>query len=374
MGIEFEAPSALYTSIIVLFIILIFLYHSRVVRQKKDLFLGLQRDNKLLCKKTSDKTYHFRYLLLIVSVLFSSVALSLPFFYVEKSSDKIKNISANTLALSENKQNTRLSKEVVFLVDTSYSMSVTDTRQGVSRLEVAKEVIDELVSRMSGEELALYAFTSEVSRIVPSTYDYLFFRLMNKQLDLNEGDIAGTDLMYTLDYLDSEHYGRFKREAQIVIMFTDGGDTRLEGLEGDRRAQELNLIISRLKTFKERGVTFYTIGLGSKKGEVIPGISHQGKSVRSSLDDELLSKLSYETHGAYYHADAQSTLHLVEKLMEKIQKIEAKKIEADQAIYQEVQGKGSLEEHFDKRYLHQVFIFIALVALVIYYFLTKESV
>ncbi|NCF70996.1 MAG: VWA domain-containing protein [Chlamydiales bacterium] len=372
MGVEFEAPSFLYGFFIILVLVVAFLYHSRAIKQKKRLFLGRQVENDLLCAKASN-TYYIRYLLLIASFLFSLIALSLPFFYIEKSSDKIQDVSANTLSLSENKQNTRLSKEVVFLVDTSYSMSVKDTRQGVSRLELAKEVIDELVSRMSGEELALYAFTSEVSRIVPSTYDYLFFRLMNKQLDLNEGDVAGTDLMYTLDYLDSQHYGHFKREAQVVILFTDGGDTRLEGLKGERRAQELNLILSRLKTFKDRGVTFYTIGLGSKKGEVIPGISHQGESVRSSLDDELLSKLSYETQGTYYHADTYSTLHLVEKLMEKVQKIEAKKIEADQAVYQEVQGKGSLEEQFDKRYLHQVFIFFALVVLVAYYFLRKES-
>ena len=72
-------------------------------------------------------------------------------------------------------------------------MAVVDTRVGESRLDYAKEIIDELVSQLDGEEVALYSLTSEMTLLVPPTNDYLYLRLMLHQVGYNEGDVYGTD-------------------------------------------------------------------------------------------------------------------------------------------------------------------------------------
>ena len=44
-------------------------------------------------------------------------------------------------------------------------MSVKDTRTGISRLDEAKEIVDETVSRLKGENASLWAFTAEPTRL-----------------------------------------------------------------------------------------------------------------------------------------------------------------------------------------------------------------
>ena len=85
------------------------------------------------------------------------------------------------------------------MLDTSASMSVEDTRQKNTRLEVAKEIIDEMVQKLDGQNVALYSFTSALTPIVPLTLDYLFTRLMLQDVHLNYGEVAGTDLFESLE-------------------------------------------------------------------------------------------------------------------------------------------------------------------------------
>jgi len=105
----------------------------------------------------------------------------------------------------------RKAHDVIFLVDASASMSVQDTRTGVSRLNYAKEIVDQIVSGLRGESTALYAFTSDTSKLSPRTMDYLFVRLILRQMRINEGDIAGTNLVEALsDMIFEIKIGKFK--------------------------------------------------------------------------------------------------------------------------------------------------------------------
>jgi Ca-activated chloride channel homolog len=372
MNIYFESTSYLFSLPLLLFLFLVFFIEDRKKRKRQKAIFGKQIDNSFLLLKTSLKNTRLYRSALFLTVLLLLLSLSKPFFLVAKTEEKVDDVSGDALVASNSLSHKRPSKEIAFLLDTSYSMSVKDTRQGVSRLELAKDIIEELVGQLDGEEVALYAFTSEVTRLVPSTYDYLFFRLLNKQVELNEGDVAGTDLLHMLDYLDSQHYGRFKREAQAVILFTDGGDTRLEQLKGKNREQELSLILSRLGAFKERGVRFYTVGLGSQQGEIIKGISHDGKVVRSSLDEELLMKIASETKGEYYYAGGDSTLHLARNLRDQITNLEAKEQDSQEKIFNKESYEGSLLMSFEKRYVYQELILAALLLLMFCYLVKRE--
>lgn len=202
----------------------------------------------------------------------------------------------------------RKAHELIFLLDTSASMAVKDTRTGVSRLDYAKEVIDELVSELDGQSAAIYAFTSQVTTVVPSTVDYLYLRLALKFVGINEGDVAGTDLVEALEFVRRRHFKANKEKLLTLVLLTDGGDTRLESLEGEAYTREQRAIVSRVKGAEALNLRVYTVGIGSEQGAVVPGVSFQGQPVRSSLDEDLLDQLASEGRGRYYFANRSSTL------------------------------------------------------------------
>jgi von Willebrand factor type A domain len=208
----------------------------------------------------------------------------------------------------------RKAHDVVFLLDASASMAVSDTRTGATRLELAKEIIDETVSHLSGQSAGLYAFTSEVASLVPPTVDYLYLRLMARKAGINEGDAAGTDLMEAFETL-MRRFGGSPRNCTLVLL-TDGGDTRLEVAEGEERTKQMEAILSRVDG---KGVRVYTVGLGSHGGAVIPGIEFDGEPVHSTLDEELLRAVAQTGRGDYYFADDGSALSLAETLVQRIE-------------------------------------------------------
>jgi len=202
--------------------------------------------------------------------------------------------------------------DLLFLLDVSASMSVTDTRTGITRLALAKEIIDEIASRLHGHTAALYAFTSELTTVVPPTMDYLYLRLMLRHVKINEGDVAGTDLFEAIEGVWRRQLQGRKKRLKTVVLLTDGGDTGIEMVEGEERQREVDTLVARVGDAKEQNLRFITVGLGSKKGELIPGVIFEGEPVHSTLDEELLVALSSRGRGKYYYANDYSTLAIAE--------------------------------------------------------------
>lgn len=84
----------------------------------------------------------------------------------------------------------RKAHDVVFLLDVSASMGVKDGRLSRSRLDYAKELIDEIVARLHGETVSLYTFTSKVAQVVPGTMDYLYLRMLLRDVEVNSTGVA----------------------------------------------------------------------------------------------------------------------------------------------------------------------------------------
>lgn len=208
----------------------------------------------------------------------------------------------------------RKAHDIIFLVDASASMSVTDTTQGITRLEYAKEIIDELASSSDGEALALYAFTSEVTPLVPVTQDTLFFRLVVRQVDINEGDVAGTDLAEALETVADKHFRRTEKRRTTLILLTDGGDTRLEQMTGPDREREVDAIASRIGDASAQNLRVFTIGLGTQEGRAVPGVQYDGRPVNSSLDEALLGKLADKGRGHYFFANQHTALSITQQI------------------------------------------------------------
>lgn len=206
-------------------------------------------------------------------------------------------------------------QEIILLIDCSGSMAVPDSRNGMTRLDYAKDIADELVSKLSGQSLALFGFTSQVTPLSPSTMDYLYVRLMLRQMQLNEGDVAGTDIVKALKeiekYIQTLPPTRLKR----LILISDGGDTALETMPDNEREQSISSLLNLFDDAKTLNLHMDAIGMGSHKGGTVPDVTFQGNPVFSSLQDDLLRRLARRGGGIYMEANSMTSPDMADRLI-----------------------------------------------------------
>lgn len=189
-------------------------------------------------------------------------------------------------------------QEVIFLVDTSGSMSVPDGVHGQTRLEESKEIIIDLLSHLKGVNISLYAFTSDLTPVVPSTLDLFFVQMMVRQLQINEGDIGGTSFTPVLEKLKRKFLSARSNATYTLFLFSDGEDNNLSNTQA----------IADLVPFSaEQEVKIDTIGMGQLTPSLIPNVQTlDGKPVESKLQPELLKMIAERSQGKYYTASEWS--------------------------------------------------------------------
>lgn len=225
--------------------------------------------------------------------------------------------------------------EIVLLVDASASMQISDTRTGQRRLDNAKEIADEIIRHMQGDNAALYAFTSEPVRLSPSTSDYLFVRLMLRDININESGLPGTNLTNALVKIHERYLSTFSPKRRTVILISDGGDTSIEALAGDVKSKAIDKLAETVQDASTYNYRVFTIGVGSEKGGEVPGVNYQGKPVVSLLQKELLQKISDVGRGQFYLANQLSPLDIAKSLFQFLERFD--KI-AEPLNQQEVEG------------------------------------
>lgn len=209
----------------------------------------------------------------------------------------------------------RKTQEVIFLIDASASMAVPDSRTRASRLDFAKEIIDQIISQLNGESGALYAFTSEPTQLSPLTYDYLFLRLMARQIKINEGDVPGTSLTNALQEIRNKYFNTGDTRLKTLILLTDGGDTTIESLEGPQKEQAIENLLKLFDNAEKNHLRVYTVGMGSLEGQNIPNLIYEGKQVHSGLNEDLLRKIARRGRGIYYPARDYTSIELAKELI-----------------------------------------------------------
>ena len=101
-------------------------------------------------------------------------------------------------------------------------------------------------------------------------------------------------------------------ESAAIILLTDG--QRTTGPDP----------IEAAKMAAERGVKVYTVGIGTKSGEVI---GFEGWSMRVRLDEETLKNISLLTHGEYFYAGSAEDLKKVYESLSSRMVLERRQIE-----------------------------------------------
>ncbi|MCX7020284.1 MAG: VWA domain-containing protein [bacterium] len=190
--------------------------------------------------------------------------------------------------------------DMIVAVDTSNSMLAQDYKP--SRLERAKQLLQNILWSMKGDRLGIMAFAGNAYMKCPLTLDYAMARTALDSLDVNAVPTQGTAIGGAIDTAVSA----FKTSSQgqrVLVLLTDGEDQGSKPIEAAERA-------------KAAGVRIYTIGIGTTQGMPIPlpdGNYKQdksGKTINSRLDFLALEKIAQITGGKAIKANTAGTAEL----------------------------------------------------------------
>lgn len=287
-------------------------------RQKALKAFGSESVLKAVLERREPVLFWLKVFLCILAWVFGVFALMDP-----KGNERYISTAPNgqiTVARKTESQGATLRKkahEVIFLIDASASMGVSDV-SGKTRLEVAKEIADEVIRHLNGENVSVYAFTSATIQQVPSTLDYLFARLMVRQIKMNAEETEGTDIKQALEFLRSQYFSKESPKAKTLIILSDGGDTQLVGLDGEMRKQAIASMVSQIADAGEKNLHVFTVGLGSFEGKEVPGIEFEGKPVLSKVDESLLRRLSIAGRGELFLSEKMTPFQISQALNQRI--------------------------------------------------------
>lgn len=183
---------------------------------------------------------------------------------------------------------------IYVLIDTSRSMLTEDIYP--NRLEAGKRVLTNLIQSLKGDRVGFIPFSDSAYIQMPLTDDYNITQNYINAIDTTLISGGGTELYQALE-LAEKSFKEIGSENKTVIVISDGGDFDKKSLD----------------FVKENRIDVYSIGVGTKEGNVIPeypnGVKRgfikdeSGSAVISKLNSDFLQKISNENNGKYYEVN-----------------------------------------------------------------------
>ena len=179
--------------------------------------------------------------------------------------------------------------DLLFAIDTSKSMLAEDIKP--NRLQRASLAILDFVRQLQGDRVGLLPFAGTAYLMCPLTIDYQAFAHSLSAVNTKLLPQGGTNLGAAIDR--AAETLRVGSNHKILIILTDGEDLAGEALQATERAVK-------------EGLTIYTVGVGSSRGELLPLPGGQGfikdqsgNFVTSRLDSATLTTIAEKSGGLY---------------------------------------------------------------------------
>lgn len=240
----------------------------------------------------------------------------------------------------------RQSADIFYALDISKSMLAQDIRP--SRLDRAKQLIQDFAIGFKTERQGLILFAADAYLAMPLTLDYSALELIVSTANPNQAGTQGTSLLTVIEKAEESFQEGDNRQRMLIIM-TDGEDHEAPALEAAAAA-------------RERGLVVCTVGVGSASGGKIPldDLNRSGfqkdennQDVISKLNVPMLEELADKGGGLYFSLDSSD--NIIELLQQYIERLE--KQEFEETIFTEY------ESYF------QYFIGLGLLLLLLEFFL-----
>jgi Ca-activated chloride channel family protein len=203
--------------------------------------------------------------------------------------------------------------DLIIAQDISGSMASLDF-QPQNRLEAAKAVISDFISRRPYDRIGLVVFAQEAFNQSPMTTDHAVLERLLKQvqlasdLQLEDGTAIGHGLANAANMLKDSN-----AKSRVIILLTDGANN----------AGEISPEMA-TDAVRALGIKVYTIGMGRTGQVPVPVDSPFGGQeivyAESDLDEALLQKIAESTGGQYFRATDTAELQSIYARIDELEK------------------------------------------------------
>ncbi len=189
--------------------------------------------------------------------------------------------------------------DIVMTLDMSFSMKAADIDP--TRLEAAKAVIDDFITRRVNDRIGMVVFGREAYTLCPPTLDYNVLRNLVAELELGTVDGRGTAIGNGVG-TSINRLRKLDGESKVIVLLTDGSNN------------QGNISPSQAADFaRTLGVRIYTILMGRDENSPVEIDKDLfGRAIFGTqqfpVNPELLRQMSERTGGAFYEATDRSEL------------------------------------------------------------------
>ncbi|MGB0165986.1 MAG: vWA domain-containing protein [Luteibaculum sp.] len=231
-----------------------------------------------------------------LALTFLIIALARP-----QSKDSFRNVSTEGI-------------DIIIALDVSASMLAKDFKP--NRLESAKTVAHEFISKRINDRIGLVVYEGEAFTQCPVTTDQRVLKSMLEEVNtgvLEGGTAIGMGLATAVNRLRES-----EAKSRVIILLTDGVNNM----------GEIDPLTS-AELAKEFGIKCYTIGVGSKGKalspvSIFPNGTYRYDYVDVNIDELTLEKIAFTTGGKYYRATSEDALREIYNNIDQLEKTEIK--------------------------------------------------
>lgn len=306
---RFENKEFIYLLFLIPVLLIVFIINRQIKKRSLNKFGDPEIINRLTPMISSVRPV-VKFLLIIFALIFIIIGMARPQFGSKLEKIKRKGI------------------EIVIALDVSNSMLAEDIKP--NRLEKAKQAIARMVEKLTDDKIGLIVFAGDAYVQIPITSDYasakMFLSSINTQIVPKQGTAIGSAIDLGINSFSPDN-----ESSKALIIITDG-ETH------DNKARSMT------EKAVEKGITVYTIGVGTPTGTPIPVYSgnqrtfkkdNKGKTIISKLNENMLQEIATAGNGSYVRA-SNNRLGL-NMLFDQIADIEKKEMET--RIYTEYNEK-----------------------------------
>jgi Ca-activated chloride channel homolog len=234
---------------------------------------------------------------------------------------------------------------IMVALDLSRSMNAEDVRP--SRLDKAKFEVNRLVNRLAGDRIGLIVFSGEAYVQAPITTDYSALRLFLDVANTDQMPVPGSNFQSAMERAIEVFDSVERQNASNVLLFI--GDGENHGPDYDDTLSQLT----------ERGVSVFTVGIGTTEGGPIPIYDEQGRmtgyhrdrqsnTVTTRLEENTMRRIANSGGGEFYAIRSGSDN--IEPFFARLDELE--------------RGEFSSQEYADYENRYQILLMIGLILFV----------
>lgn len=268
----YKAPDSLYYLFILIPIAGVYLFN--LLRNNKIAERAKTRVAKSYLKEVSSTNSFVKYFLFRNAFAFLILAMAQPVFGTKK-------VAGTTESL-----------ELVVALDISNSMNTRDISDEISRLDISKRAMIQLINNLHGEKIGICLFANNAFVQLPITSDYGAAKLFIEDIETDMISSQGTNIKEALE-VSLEMFSE-EETTKGIIMITDG----------ENHEENPDAVLAKIK---ESEVQLSVLGIGTTKGGLVPKNPKRpelgyktnavGRSVVSRLDEKFIRSIAAKSGG-----------------------------------------------------------------------------